>query len=45
MKKIVLIFSLIVIAVSLYNHNQNKNIIPQFTDEQLEFICVEEGLI
>ena len=46
MKKIVLIFSLIVIVVSLYNHNQNKNmnIIPEFTDEQLEFICNEEGL-
>ena len=47
MKKIVLIFSLIVIAISLYNHNQNKNmnIIPEFTDEQLEFICNEEGLL
>lgn len=47
MKKIILIFSLIVIAVSLYNHNQNKNmnIIPEFTDEQLEFICNEEGLL
>ena len=46
MKKIILIFSLIVIAVVLYNHNQNKNmnIIPEFTDEQLEFICNEEGL-
>ena len=44
MKKIVLIFSLIVIAVGLYNHNQNKNIIPDFTDEQIQFICVEEGL-
>ena len=46
MKKIILIFSLIVIAVCLYNHNhnQNKNIIPEFTDEQLEFICNEEGL-
>ena len=46
MKKIILIFSLIVIAVSSYNHNQNKNmnIIPEFTDEQLELICNEEGL-
>ena len=46
MKKIILIFSLIIIAVNLYNHNQNKNmnIIPEFTDEQLEFICNEEGL-
>ena len=46
MKKVVLIFSLIVIAVGLYNHNQNKNmnIIPEFTDEQLEFICNEESL-
>ena len=46
MKKIILIFSLIVIAIGLYNHNQNKNmnIIPQFTDEQLEFIYNEEGL-
>ena len=43
MKKIVLIFSLIVIAVGLYNHNSNP--LPQFTDEQIEFICVEEGLI
>ena len=45
MKKIVLIFSLIVIAVGLCNHNQNNNPLPQFTDEQIEFICVEEGLI
>ena len=44
MKKIILIFSLIVIAISLYNHNQNNNITPEFTDEQIQFICVEEGL-
>ena len=44
MKKIVLIFSLIVIAVDLYNHNQNNNPFPQFTDEQIQFICAEEGL-
>ena len=42
MKKIILIFSLIIIAVGLYNYNNNP--FPQFTDEQIEFICVEEGL-
>ena len=42
MKKIVLIFSLIVIAVGLYNNNNNP--FPQFTDEQIQFICAEEGL-
>ena len=42
MKKIVLIFSLIVVAIGLYNHNNNT--FPQFTDEQIQFICVEEGL-
>ena len=42
MKKIVLIFSLTVIAVGLYNHNNNP--LPQFSDEQIELICVEEGL-
>ena len=42
MKKIVLIFSLIVVAVGLYNHNNNP--LPQFTDEQIELICVEESL-
>ena len=42
MKKIVLIFSLIVIAVGLYNHNNNP--FPQFTDKQIQIICVEEGL-
>ena len=42
MKKIVLIFSLIVVAVGLYNHNNNP--LPQFNDEQIQFICVEEGL-
>ena len=42
MKKIVLIFSLIVIAIGLYNHNDNS--FPQFTDEQIQFICVEEDL-
>ena len=42
MKKIVLIFSLIVVAIGLYNHNNNP--LPQFSDEQIEFICVEEGL-
>lgn len=45
MKKIILIFSLIVIAIGLYNHNQNKNIIPEFTDEQIKIICIEEGLL
>ena len=42
MKKITLIFSLIVVAVGLYNHNSNP--LPQFTDGQIQFICVEEGL-
>lgn len=42
MKKKVLIFSLIVIAVGLYNHNSNP--LPQFTDEQIQVICVEEDL-
>ena len=42
MKKIILIFSLIVIAVGLYNHNNNP--LPQFDDEQIQFICVEEGI-
>ena len=42
MKKIILIFSLIVVAIGLYNHNNNT--FPQFTDEQIQFICVEEGL-
>ena len=42
MKKIILIFSLIVVAVGLYNHNSNT--FPQFTDEQIQVICVEEGL-
>lgn len=42
MKKIVLIFSLIVISIGLYNHNNNP--LPQFTDEQIQFICAEEGL-
>lgn len=44
MKKIILIFSLIVMAVCLYNHNQNNNPFPQFTDEEIQFICAEEGL-
>ena len=42
MKKIVLIFSLIVIAVGLYN--QNNNPFPQFTESELYFICMEEGI-
>ena len=42
MKKVVLIFSLIVIAIGLYNHNSNT--LPQFTDEQIQVICVEEDL-
>ena len=33
MKKIVLIFSLIIIAVGLYNNNNSP--FPQFTDEQI----------
>ena len=44
MKKVVLIFSLIVVAIGLYNHNQNNNPFPQFTDEQIQFICNEEDL-
>ena len=43
MKKIILIFNLIVIAVGLYNHNSNT--LPQFNDEQMMMICIEEGLI
>ena len=42
MKKIILFFSLIVVAVGLYNYNNNP--FPQFNDEQIEFICAEEGL-
>ena len=42
MKKIVLIFSLIVVAVGLYNHNNNP--FPQFTEEQMMMICIEEGI-
>ena len=42
MKKIILIFSLIVVAVGLYNNNNNP--LLQFTDEQIEFICGEEDL-
>ena len=42
MKKIILIFSLIVIAIGLYNNNNNP--FPQFSDSQLQFICIEEGL-
>ena len=39
MKKIVLIFSLIVLLMSIFN-----NPFPQFTDEHIQFICIEEGL-
>ena len=42
MKKVILIFSLIVVAIGLYNHNSNP--FQQFTDEQIQVICVEEGL-
>ena len=45
MKKVVLIFSLIVVAIGLYNNNPNNNPFPQFTDEQIQFICNEEGLL
>ena len=38
MKKIILIFSLIVVAVGLYNP------FPQFTQEQMQQICIEEGI-
>ena len=39
MKKIILIFSLIVLLMSIFN-----NPFPQFSDEQIELICVEESL-
>ena len=39
MKKVVLIFSLIVLLMSIFN-----NPFPQFTDKHIQFICVEEGL-
>ena len=42
MKKIILIFSLIIIAVGLYSNNRNT--LPQFTESELYFICMEEGL-
>ena len=43
MKKIILFFSLIVIAVCFYNHYNNP--LPQFTNEQIQFICAEECLL
>ena len=39
MKKVILIFSLIVLLMSIFN-----NPFPQFTDKQIQVICVEEGL-
>ena len=42
--RFILTISLIIIAVIAYN-NYNRVEIPQFTEAELEFICIEEGLL
>ena len=37
--RFILVISLILLLISMFN-----NPLPQFTDEQIQFICVEEGL-
>ena len=37
--RFILVISLIILLMSIFN-----NPLPQFTDEQIQFICIEEDL-
>lgn len=44
--RFILTISLIIIAIIAYNNNNYNSVeIPQFSEEELQFICIEEGLL
>lgn len=48
MTKILVVLSLLFLGFMMFLDYQNSKIntvIPEFTDEQIQFICNEEGLI
>ena len=48
MKKILVVLSLLFLGFMMfmeYQQNKKPAIIPEFTDEQIQFICNEEGLL
>lgn len=42
MKKVLIVLSLILLGSMLFQKNSNQ--IPQFTDEQMKIICIQEEI-
>ena len=42
MKKVLIVLGLILLSSMLFQ--KNSNTIPQFTEEQMMMICIEEGI-
>lgn len=42
MKKVLIVLSLILLGSMLFQKNSSP--IPQFTEEQMRMICIEEGI-
>lgn len=42
MKKVLIVLGLILLGLMLFQRNSST--FPQFSDSQLQFICIEEGL-
>lgn len=44
MRKLILVAIIVTFGFGIYNNLKPKYNIPQFTDEQNEIICIEEGI-
>ena len=45
MTKFLVIVSILFLGFMMFLDYKQETVIPQFTDEEIEFICNEEGLI
>lgn len=48
MTKILVVLSILFVGFTMfmeYQQNKKPTVIPEFTDEQIQFICNEEGLL
>ena len=45
MTKFLVVLSILFLSFILFIDYKQKTVFPQFTDEEIEFICKEEGLI
>lgn len=44
MRKLILVAIIVAFGFGVYSNMKPKHDIPQFTDEQNEIICIEEGI-